>query len=66
MLGSRTELTRVNEFNRQTSDGLMRAKVFKCFAILSKSERLISVEEVQICVFHLGMFNLPCFDLNFA
>lgn len=55
MLGLRTELVGGPvQFFRQTSDGLM--SVFNFFHMLSTSKCLISVEEVQSCIFQLHLF----------
>lgn len=47
-----------NEIFRRTSDGLMQ-KHSKFFVILSTSKHLISVKEVQSCIFQLLLL-IPC------
>ena len=53
-LGLRTELVQVDKVNRRPSDGLMR-KSSNFFVILSTSEQVISVKEVQSCIYRLPL-----------
>ena len=64
-LGLRTELVQVDKVNRRPSDGLMR-KCLNFFVILSTSEQVISMKEVQSCIYRFALVDSLCFGLNFA